>query len=102
MGVGNCNSQRKFFLLFESEKNWASLYWNKVCEEAGPSSDFTWQKSAAASVAPRLSYEETAHYSVDNKFVKAVISGINALIGEDWVRQQFYDHNSCILQVLSL
>lgn len=46
-----------------------------------------------------LSYEEMPHYSLDNKFAKAVLSGINALIGEDWVRQQFYDHTSSILHL---
>lgn len=46
-----------------------------------------------------VSYEDMPHYSVDNKFIKAVLSGINAQIGEDWVRQQFYDHTSNILHL---
>lgn len=46
-----------------------------------------------------LSYEDMPHYQVDNRFVKGVISGINALIGEEWVRQQFTDHSSSILHL---
>jgi len=49
--------------------------------------------------ARHLSYEDMPHYNLDNKFAKAVLSGINALIGEDWVRQQFYDHTSSILHL---
>lgn len=43
-------------------------------------------KSAAS-----LAFDEQPHYSGDQKFMKGLISGITALLGEDWVRQQFQD-----------
>lgn len=48
---------------------------------------------------PVQPYDEMPHYAVDSRFIKGVISGINALIGEDWVRQQFTDHSSSILHL---
>eukprot|EP00601_Ochromonadales_sp_CCMP2298_P016521 CAMPEP_0173222990 /NCGR_PEP_ID=MMETSP1142-20121109/3547_1 /TAXON_ID=483371 /ORGANISM="non described non described, Strain CCMP2298" /LENGTH=432 /DNA_ID=CAMNT_0014151121 /DNA_START=52 /DNA_END=1347 /DNA_ORIENTATION=+ len=50
-------------------------------------------------VKHRTTYEETMHYQADNKFVKGVISGINQLVGEDWVRRQFADYTSNILHL---
>jgi hypothetical protein len=41
--------------------------------------------------------EETPHYLSDAKFIQTVISGINSRINEDWVRQQFLDYTTNIL-----
>jgi predicted transcriptional regulator len=41
--------------------------------------------------------EDAPHYLSDAKFIQNVISGINARIPEDWVRQQFYDYTVTIL-----
>jgi hypothetical protein len=46
-----------------------------------------------------ISYEETSHFQVDNKFIKGVVSGIQAQFGEEWVRQQFYDYSNSILHL---
>ena len=43
--------------------------------------------------------EDAPHVQLDKYFIAGVISGVNALIGEDWVRQQFHDHTNSILQL---
>jgi hypothetical protein len=46
-----------------------------------------------------LSVEESnnLHFGVDQRFIQSVISGINALIGEEWTRQQFADYAATLL-----
>lgn len=43
------------------------------------------------------SVEEMPHYQADMKFIQTVISGINSRLGEEWVRQQFLDYTTNIL-----
>lgn len=43
--------------------------------------------------------EDTPHYSLDNKFILGVMSGIQANLGEDWVRQQFFDYTCTLLNL---
>ncbi len=40
--------------------------------------------------------EEMAHLAPDQKFIHTVLSGIQARLGEEWVRQQFLDYTSSI------
>lgn len=42
-----------------------------------------------------------AHVASDQKFVSDVVTGINAPLGEEWVRQQFYDYTSSILHLVN-
>lgn len=46
------------------------------------------------------SAEEAQHFQADNKFILAVTSGINARIGEDWVRRQFHDYTMNIINYI--
>merc|ERR1712146_695713 len=41
--------------------------------------------------------EESLHESADAKFIARVMSGIEASLNEDWVRQQFYEYTHSIL-----
>lgn len=52
-------------------------------------------KPAPASI-PRPP-EESLHENNDAKFIARVLSGIEASLGEDWVRQQFYEYTHAIL-----
>ena len=39
----------------------------------------------------------TAHEAMDQKFISVTLSGIEARLGEDWIRGQFYDYCHMIL-----
>lgn len=41
--------------------------------------------------------EKQQHLAVDSRFIQGVVSGINALFGEEWVRQQFADYTGSLL-----
>lgn len=41
--------------------------------------------------------EESMHEGADLKFIQSVISGIDAKLGEEWVRLQFYEYTQTIL-----
>lgn len=41
--------------------------------------------------------EKQLHIAVDTRFIQGVVSGINALFGEEWVRQQFADYTGNLL-----
>lgn len=43
--------------------------------------------------------EEAPHYPGDLRFIQGVLSGIQAQLDEDWVRQQFYDLTMSLLHL---
>jgi hypothetical protein len=46
---------------------------------------------------PVRSPDDTSHESPDSKFIQSVLSGIDAKLGEEWVRAQFFDYTQTIL-----
>jgi hypothetical protein len=46
---------------------------------------------------PVRSADDTSHESPDLKFIQSVLSGIEAKLGEEWVRAQFFDYTQIIL-----
>lgn len=51
------------------------------------------------SVASINYLDDNSHVRLDQKFINAVIAGINANLSENWVRQQFYDYTMNILNL---
>ncbi len=72
--------------------------------EDGKSSNASSNASSAFSLPPSSTKlnlsaaEEMPHYVSDAKFIQTVLSGINARINEEWVRQQFFDYTVSIVQ----
>lgn len=46
---------------------------------------------------PTKSVDETLHESADAKFILSVLSGIDAKLGEEWVRAQFFEYTQAII-----
>lgn len=46
---------------------------------------------------PPKSPDESLHESVDSKFILSVLSGVEAKLGEEWVRSQFFEYTQAIL-----
>lgn len=46
---------------------------------------------------PTRSADDTSHESPDSKFIQSILSGIEAKLGEEWVRAQFFEYTQIIL-----
>jgi hypothetical protein len=46
---------------------------------------------------PTRSADESSHEAADSKFIQSILSGIEAKLGEEWVRSQFFYYTDSIL-----
>jgi hypothetical protein len=46
---------------------------------------------------PSRPAEETSHEAADSRFIQSILSGIEARLGEEWVRSQFFYYTDAIL-----
>lgn len=65
-------------------------------EEKAAEDKSTSSRGAGRSIKDNQGPDEIAHIGPDQKFIQTVLSGIQARLGEEWVRQQFLDYTSSI------
>eukprot|EP01033_Poteriospumella_lacustris_P011525 gene11525-8209_t len=76
--------------MFQQRESW----WDVLCVLDLPNNTGSGHPSRANLTANE---EKQQHLTVDSRFVQGVVSGINALFGEEWVRQQFADYTGSLL-----